>query len=79
MKAMAVEGRHTDTCQRRETLPGHQAPKHLAQTHPSSGGRETWNVEVWSVDVKAGGHWGILLVLHLPVLRRELGEWQDPR
>lgn len=40
---------------------------------------ETWNVEVWSVDVKAGGHWGILLVLHLPVLRREMGEWQDPR
>lgn len=39
----------------------------------------TWNVEVWGVDVKAGGHRGVLLVLHLPVLWRELGELQDLR
>lgn len=28
----------------------------------------TWNVEVWSIDIEAGGHWGVLLVLYLPVL-----------
>lgn len=31
----------------------------------------TWNVEIWGIDVKAGGHWGVLLVLYLPVLWRE--------
>lgn len=32
---------------------------------------ETWNVEVRSVDIKAGGHGSVLLVLHFPVLRAE--------
>lgn len=40
---------------------------------------ETWNVEVRSIDVKAGGDWCVLLVLYFPVLWGEWGEQQDPQ
>lgn len=40
---------------------------------------ETWNVEVWSVDIKAWGHWVVLLVLYLPVLWGERGNGRTPR
>lgn len=33
-----------------------------------AGQGQTWNIEVRSVDIEAGGHWGVLLVLYLPVL-----------
>lgn len=77
MKAMAVEDRHLSEEGNPAWASGTQTSG--PDTPQQRWERETWNIEVWSVDVKAGGHWGILLVLHLPVLRRELGEWQDPR
>lgn len=57
--------------------PGTQTP--VPDTPGQWGGETTWNVEVWGIDVKAGSHWGVLLVLYLPVLWRELGQWQHPR
>ena len=82
---MAVGGRHTDTGQKKDHR-GLRAPKRLPETGPPGGRRspggggwdETWNVEVRSVDVKAGGHRRVLLVLHLPVLWGEWGEQAGP-
>lgn len=65
---------------------GLRAPERLPETGPPGGRRspggggwdETWNVEVGSVDVKAGGHRRVLLVLHLPVLWGEWGAQAGP-
>ena len=78
-------GRHTDTGQKKDHRDL-RAPKRLPETGPPGGRRspggggwdETWNVEVRSVDIKAGGHRRVLLVLHLPVLWGEWGEQAGP-
>lgn len=78
MKAMAVEGRHRHPSEGGSPswAPGTQIPVPDMPGHWWEG--TTWNVEVWSIDVKAGRHGGVLLVLDLPVLWRELGQWQHP-
>lgn len=76
---MAVEDRHRHSSEEGSPsrAPGTQTS--IPDMPRRSWEGTTWNVEVWSIDVKAGGHWGVLLVLHLPVLWRELGQWQHPR
>lgn len=67
---MAVEERHPSEEGSPSWAPGTHIPVPDMPRQWWKG--TTWNVEVWSIDVEAGGHWGVLLVLYLPVLWREL-------
>lgn len=85
MKAIAVGGRHKTVVRGRAILdPGTQTsapdmPSQREGVWRRTGQGETWNIEVRSVDIKAGGYWGVLLVLHLPVLWGKRGSRQDPQ